>query len=217
MSLLFLNNISFLFPKCNIFSVSLRILVKLFFLKVSFLHRLFLQWLFFCFSLLFARILCVEGFSSSCLVILDWSGPNSKHRYAQIRIITGGFISTMPVYGGRMEQLGLVERHGEPEVTSPPSAPPVFFLASTLTQWTRSWRVWEAARHPHLGASPSRGQGSGGVWRNWWEIFDTGTKMLTGRKLCVAGSWVGCLLGKFPNIWISGFSSQAHQISRRRI
>ena len=131
MSLLFLNNISFLFPKCNIFSVSLRILVKLFFLKVSFLHRLFLQWLFFCFSLLFARILCVEGFSSSCLVILDWSGPNSKHRYAQIRIITGGFISTMPVYGGRMEQLGLVERHGEPEVTSPPSAPPVFFLAST--------------------------------------------------------------------------------------
>ena len=40
----------------------------------------------------------------------------------------------MPVYKGRMEQLGLVERHGEPEATSPPSAPPVFFLASTLTQ-----------------------------------------------------------------------------------
>ena len=104
MSLLFLNSISFLFHELDIFSVSLRILVKLFFLKLSILHRLFLQLLFFCFSLLlFACILCVEDFLPSCLVIPDWSGPNSKHRYTQIRIITGGFVSTMAVYKGRVE------------------------------------------------------------------------------------------------------------------
>ena len=125
-------------------AISLRILVKLFFLKVSFLHRLFLQLLFFLFFYFLFCCLLVSCVLKAFYPVV-WSGPNSKHRHTLIRIITGGFISKMAVYEGRVQELGLVERHRGPEATSPPSAPPVFFLASTLTQPTRSWGAWEAA------------------------------------------------------------------------
>lgn len=109
-----------------------------------------------------------------------------------------------------------MERHRSLRQPHPPLLLPVFFPTSTLTQSTGSWRVWEAPTltltHPSTpGSFPSKGQDRGG--RNWWEIFDTGTKMLTGRKLCVRvkegmPGWENSL-----NIWISGFSPRAHQIS----
>lgn len=95
-----------------------------------------------------------------------------------------------------------MERHREPEATSPPSAPPVVFPTSTLTQLTGSWMVWV-----HFDPVNQKLEGMGGPNPNpnppihTWEL-----PQAKGRTEEGCGGTDEKYLTQEPKCWLEGSS-----------